>query len=118
LIRAMMLTFPTGRVGAALLLLRVYVAALAVPWIVRYGAAQLWPCAAIGILGAFVLFGFFTRAAAAALCLAGVALVLQGNLAAQCVAQGLILAALVLAGPGAFSADAWIFGRQVIRIRP
>ena len=114
----MMLSFPTGRFGAALLLMRVQAAAIAGEWSVQCGTAHPLPCGAIGVLGLCVLLGSFARAAALALCIVGMVSVALGFLDLWAAVQSLVLVALGLSGAGAFSMDARFFGRQVIRLRP
>lgn len=114
----MMLNFPAGRTGAALLLLRLYVAANACGWVTRCGAAHLWLCDAIGVLGVCIFLGLFTRTSAILLSVVTVICVFQGILIPQTLLQLLNIASLALAGAGALSVDARIFGRQVVKILP
>jgi len=114
----MMLTFPAGRVGVALLLLRIYAAIISSCWVAQNLETHVLASVVAGIFGVCLFLGLFTRAAALAICLFSAALVFEEFLPAVDVLQALIFAALGLAGAGAFSLDARIFGRQVIRIRP
>jgi len=114
----MMLTFPAGRVGAALLLLRIYAAIVGSHWVAQSLETHVLTSVVAGILGICLLLGLFTRAAALAICLFIAVLVFEEFLPVADVLQLLIFGALGLAGAGAFSLDARIFGRQVIRIRP
>ena len=102
----------------ALLLLRALAAATSCRWIVQDSFAHPWPCVAVGVLGLGVFFGLFTSAAALALCVLSVVLVLHGTLCPLAIWQSVVLAALGLAGAGAYSIDAKLFGRKVIRVRP
>jgi len=113
-----MLTFPAGRVGAALLLLRIYAVIVSSHWVAQSLETHLLTRVVAGVLGICLILGLFTRAAALAICLFIAALVFEEFLPAADVFQILIFSALGLAGAGAFSLDARIFGRQVIRIRP
>jgi hypothetical protein len=110
--------FPAGRVGIALLLVRIYVTTVAFEWIVQCGPADLWSCVVIGGLGVCVFLGLLARWAAGALLIFGVASILRGILSPSAALQSFVLIAVALAGSGALSMDSWIFGRQVIRIRP
>jgi uncharacterized membrane protein YphA (DoxX/SURF4 family) len=124
-------TFPSGRPGAALLLLRGAVGATLLvvggthlgDWD-RGGGLNL----AAGLLatasGAALLIGFLTAFAAVG-ALVGVVLailgppaqtsiLLNGKLAA--VLTVIVVAAIALLGPGGFSLDARLFGRREIKI--
>jgi hypothetical protein len=121
-------TFPNGRFGAGLLLLRGTVGAtfvaLAWGWLAEPGRTPLMTTLGIAIAGSGVLvvFGVGTRLAVlAGLLCAGVAIwwspasgavVLNGKLAAAMVAAA--AAAVALVGPGAHSLDARLFGRREI----
>jgi uncharacterized membrane protein YphA (DoxX/SURF4 family) len=123
--------FPSGWPGVALLLLRAVIAGLVIaqgsfyiggadaavePWIV--GAA------ALGI-GLMLMIGFLTPIAGALAGLGGIAIavsllpVCTPNLfdeTPSVILAASILVAMVLLGPGAFSADSRIFGRREIII--
>ena len=120
-LRNMISRFPDGVTGVGLLLLRLSLALVVYPAIVRsWPALESWGAAAIpaAALALALASGAGTRA---------IALVLMLVLAADLsVAHGEVLAfvaactgacaALALVGPGAFSIDAHRFGRRVIRL--
>lgn len=107
--------FPAGRIGAGLLLLRLSaaVAILATPEITAAEALR-----SIGMLVATALIlGFWTRAAAIlGLGLSCIALKHGADLT-ESGAHMLVAGAIVLLGPGAYSADAAMFGRRTIILR-
>ncbi|MGK6355730.1 hypothetical protein ACMGDH_10955 [Sphingomonas sp. DT-207] len=119
----LILRYPDGLFGVALLLLRLCYAVIALP-----ALARLWPAPSITApmgLGAAaialaLISGFGARAAA--LLLAAVLAIgvggARGDLAwflASC-SGGAV--ALMLLGPGAWSIDAHLYGRRVIRLEP
>lgn len=126
-------TFPGGKPGAALLLLRAPLAGTLLDLSSRYfgdtarGGGLPW---AFGLLaaasGACVLFGFLTPfAVVAGLLSVGVAVarpppsapvLTNGALAAILVV--IAATSLILLGPGALSVDARLFGRREIRVTP
>jgi putative oxidoreductase len=119
----LILRYPDGLFGVALLLLRLSYAAIALP-----ALARLWPAPSITVpigLGAAaialaLILGFGARAAALLL---AVALAIgiggaQGELAWFLVGCAGGAVALVLLGPGAWSIDAHLYGRRVIRLEP
>jgi hypothetical protein len=114
----MMLTFPSGRIGAALLLLRALATAISCRWIAQDSFAHPWSSVAVGVLGLGVFLGLYTPGAAFTLCVLSLALILHGVLSPWAIWQSVVLAALGLAGAGAYSIDARLFGRKVIRVRP
>ena len=119
----LILRYPDGLFGVALLLLRLSYAVIAFP-----ALARLWPAPSITVpmgLGAAaialaLISGFGARAAAlllAAMLAIGICSA-RGELAwflVSCTGGGV---ALVLLGPGAWSIDAHLYGRRVIRLEP
>lgn len=110
--------FPGGLIGAALVLGRLAAAAvlaLALRGVVREAA---WAAAPIILLAVGLTTGLLTRFAAAA-CAALVlvaAVRAGGTLSVVLALNALQVAGLVLAGGGAYSLDARLFGRRVIRL--
>ena len=110
--------FPAGGVGAALLLMRIQAAIFASQWAFQVGTARAWSIGALAFVGLGIFAGIFTRLAATLFAFVTIASVLRGILSPSAVWQTFDLAALSLAGAGAYSMDAWLFGRRVIRFRP
>lgn len=119
----LILRYPDGLFGIALLLLRLSHAAIAYP-----SLALLWPSPSHAVpvgLGATLLalalvFGFGARVAGALLFILlaiGFAEV-PGMFAWFLLAGAGGAAAFVLLGPGAYSIDAHLHGRRVIRLEP
>jgi uncharacterized membrane protein YphA (DoxX/SURF4 family) len=125
-------TFPSGKPGIGLLLLRAGVGATAIVQGVVYLAdlehLTLWAWA-IGLLaiigGVFLLIGFLTKAACVLATLANIAVALpwlpapplnlfNGKL--SLIFVSIMGAAIILLGPGAFSLDRRLFGRREIII--
>jgi hypothetical protein len=119
----LILRYPDGLFGVALLLLRLSYAVITFP-----ALARLWPAPSVTVpigLGAAVIVlalvsGFGARAAALllAVVLATGAGSARGDLIwflAGCTGGAV---ALVLLGPGAWSIDAHLYGRRVIRLEP
>lgn len=115
--------YPDGTAGIALVLLRLACAWMAPFVIGRLTFLQSSPNAAMAVSVAFVLalaFGFGTRFAAFVPAVAALATLFaggsDGSLAMLARACG--CASLGLLGPGAYSIDANVFGRRVIRLEP
>jgi|SRR6185437_3826237 len=114
---------PDGAAGIALALMRVSCALIAFPVFTRppllifpSGPAELIP----GIVALALAIGFGTRALAlllACLTLTDV-LAAHSGLRLTMLAHAGGCAALALLGPGAYSIDAVLFGRRVIRLEP
>ncbi len=127
-------TFPSGRPGIGLLLLRAAVGFTATAQGILYLSGPSNPSSGKGFLGlvlitsgAAMAAGFFTPFAGllVGLCSLGIALSWfpapsWGLHDARIVALGMIIAAAALAllGPGAFSCDGRLFGRREIVIPP
>jgi uncharacterized membrane protein YphA (DoxX/SURF4 family) len=123
--------FPNGWPGVALLLLRAVIASLVIAQGCFYmsgadAAVQSWivGIAALGV-GLMLMIGFLTPIAGALAGLGGIAIafsvlpVCTPNLfdeTLSVILAATILVAMVLLGPGAFSADSRIFGRREIVI--
>jgi uncharacterized membrane protein YphA (DoxX/SURF4 family) len=110
--------FPSGPAGIALLLLRISAASLMVATNYHYSAPQwLSVCAVIAAVA--LLIGFFARFAAA-LCAAFVILFFVehhgGMIEVAIVLHAAGALAVALLGPGAYSIDAFLFGRRVIQL--
>ena len=110
-------TFPGGRPGVGLLLLRVVtsMAMLMEAWKLATADQWRWPMIAIACVAlasaALLLAGFLTPFAAAAAAVAALA-----GSSPSVVSIAAFAAAIVLLGPGAFSVDARLFGRREIVI--
>jgi hypothetical protein len=113
--------YPDGAAGIALVLLRLACAWIA--FLVRLPLPQFSPNASIVVSAAFalaLLLGFGTRivafvAAAAAI---AAAFMTGSDIALTMIARACGCAALGLLGPGAYSIDANLFGRHVVRLEP
>jgi len=113
--------YPDGSAGIALLLLRSSCALTGFP-----ALACLWPAAAAAnfatiascVMAAALVAGFNTRTVALLLGAAVVAdlFVASGEFAPFLLALAGTAGALVLLGPGAYSLDALLYGRRVIRL--
>jgi uncharacterized membrane protein YphA (DoxX/SURF4 family) len=126
-------TFPGGSPGIGLLLLRATVGIAAVAASVFYlaGPSLFWAKWPVGLIlaagGSALTLGILTPIAGglAAMCFAGVTFSVFpvpacGLPDGRFIAVGLvlILVAIVLLGPGAFSLDGYLFGRREIVIPP
>lgn len=119
----LILRYPDGAAGAALLLMRMSSAAIAWPAFARLvpSPAGWWSAAiAAAILVLALATGFGTRAAAlllAAVLVAGLATA-RGEAALFLLASAGFVTGLALLGPGAWSIDAHRYGHRVIRLEP
>lgn len=105
------------------MLLRLACAGIAALAIAYPPFAQLSPNASIVVAATFALalaIGFGTRIVAFVLAAAAVttALMTDSSIALTMMARACGCAALGLLGPGAYSIDANVFGRRVIRLEP
>src|SRR5947207_3447446 len=115
--------FPDGAAGIALVLLRLACAWIALLVIAHLPGPQFSPNASIVVPVAFALtlaVGFGTRIVAFVLAAATIATAFMtgSDSALTMIARGCSCAALGLLGPGAYSIDANVFGRRVIRLEP
>ena len=115
--------YPDGAAGIALVLLRLACAWIAFLVIARLPFPQFSPNASIVVSVAVALtlaLGFRTRIVAFVLAAATMATAfMTGNDSAlTMIASACGCAALGLLGPGAYSIDANVFGRRVIRLEP
>lgn len=108
--------FPDGAPGGGLLLLRIALAGAMVPWMSAHGA---WPGAVALLLGLLLVAGFLTPLASAlyAVCQAWAAWSGVPGEPALALLALCNAGVLFLLGPGAYSADARLFGRRVLHVR-
>jgi hypothetical protein len=110
--------FPGGMAGIGLIILRV--CAVSSLLTIAFGrvpvAFSSWAGVALGLLSLLMVVGALTPVAciAGALVEASCLLYRQGTEARYIVMALLVIAALGLLGPGAFSLDARLFGRRLI----
>ncbi|MEO8383340.1 MAG: hypothetical protein ABI779_27035 [Acidobacteriota bacterium] len=106
-------SFPDGRAGVALLLLRLATAVALLLQSRLWMATSTWQTTALGTLASVI----------ALLVLAGFMTPIAGTVAAAISVYGsgatdlyplVIVVAIILLGPGAFSVDARLFGRRLI----
>ena len=115
--------YPDGAAGIALVLLRLACAWIAFLAIARLPFPQFSPNASIVVSAAFALalmLGFGTRIVAFVVAAAAIATAFKtgSEIALTMIARACGCAALGLLGPGAYSIDANVFGRRVIRLEP
>jgi putative oxidoreductase len=111
--------YPGGTAGLALLLLRFSLAAqLLYLTLARVISLPEWSLVVSGIAALGLATGFWTRLCAAALCAEAVSalILLPVPLGPMAGLYGIVSLALVLLGPGAWSADARRFGLRVISL--
>jgi uncharacterized membrane protein YphA (DoxX/SURF4 family) len=109
--------FPSGPAGVALLLLRLSVASL-IAAMICLNSPVAWLSICVAILAVALLFGLYTRFAAA-LCAALVMLFFLKHhghkIDVAIVLHAASALAIALLGPGAYSVDAYLFGRRVMK---
>lgn len=114
--RATMPYYPAGAAGAGLLLLRLSVAcALLMTTSIRNLA--FWHQLVVALIGVGLIGGYFTRL----LSVVSILVAVRGSSGAWGVVVGdvspaLCAIALMLLGPGAFSIDARLFGRETVHL--
>ncbi|HEY0760087.1 MAG TPA: hypothetical protein VGD59_12615 [Acidisarcina sp.] len=113
--------FPTGAAGAALAVLRILVASA----LLLDGTAQwalvtsFWTLLMFALPASLIVVGFLTPySASIALLLQVAVLMIFRQNAAHLVLSILDSGILAVVGPGAYSIDARIFGRQLVRVNP
>lgn len=108
-------SFPDGRAGVGLFLLRVAVGASVVVHARIWQGAPSWQTIAVGslvlVVALLLLIGFMTPVAGSI----GAAIGLTSATATG-LCLLIIAAAIVLLGPGAYSIDSRLFGRREIRL--
>ena len=111
--------FPDGLAGVARVLLRASAAFSLVAAILNRPDLPVWSVALLGLVIFALIFGVFTRWAAAISALVGVAgyLFFSGDMVVCALLNGLNMSALAILGAGAYSADALLFGRRVINLK-
>jgi hypothetical protein len=111
--------FPYAWPGVGLLLLRMTVAAgVALLWRESPGFAVL-PATLAWVLALFLLAGAITPLACLLACLLSITVLSRigwNASSTSALMMGLCAAALALLGPGAYSLDAYLFGRRVVRL--
>jgi hypothetical protein len=115
--------YPDGAAGLALVLLRLACAWIAFLVIARLPLPRVSPNASMVAAAAFALalaLGFGTRIVAFVPAAAAIvtAFMTGSDSALTMIARACACAALGLLGPGAYSVDANVFGRRVIRLEP
>jgi putative oxidoreductase len=115
--------YPDGVAGIALVLLRLGCAWIAILAIASLPLPHVSRNASIVVAAGFAFalaFGFGTRIVAFVIAAAAIAIAFMtdSNIALTMIARACCCAALGLLGPGAYSVDANVFGRRVIRLKP
>jgi hypothetical protein len=114
--------FPQGGPGFALILLRLTVAGtfLFKFWM-RFGSvAPTFILFAVVVLSMALVVGIFTPIICGLICLAEIYCLVRTSTPGAVVNVSAILNAVALAllGPGAYSVDAWLYGRRVVIVPP
>lgn len=114
--------FPTGAAGVALIVLRSVVAITVVVDTCRSPVLGSVPIINVFVtsVGLCLVLGFLTPYCAALSCLLELALLVTAGVSSQfhLTMSALTGAGTALLGPGAYSVDARLFGRQLIKIPP
>jgi hypothetical protein len=110
--------FPGGLIGVALLLGRLAAAAVLAFALRGVARESAWAALPVVLLAVGLATGLLTRfaAAACAVLVLVVAVRADGTLSAALALNALQVAGLMLTGGGAYSLDARLFGRRVIRL--
>jgi uncharacterized membrane protein YphA (DoxX/SURF4 family) len=113
--------FPQGGPGVALLLLRISVAGIALFSFRTYGGSVyhwVWP--GLIVIAISLCIGFLTPIFAVFFCILGIYYLSVGGAESAAINISAILNSVALAflGPGAYSFDAWRFGRRVVTVSP
>ena len=108
--------YPAGLAGVALLLLRCSLALVLAVSSSEFLDFRSWQTLVANSLAIFLITGFATRLIAVMASIAGVFVLLADHHAMPILLLGPSIDALALAliGPGAYSIDAWLFGRATI----
>lgn len=114
--------YPEGIAGVALLLVRICCASATFPAIVRLLPPHSFALSifASAFMALLLIVGLGTRIVAAMLAIVtGFAtIVAVGDIGLMFAGEVAACVALILIGPGAYAADAHLFGRRVIRLAP
>ena len=114
--------FPQGGPGLALILLRLAVAGMFLfRFWSRFGAiVPTWVLFGVLVIALSLSVGIFTPVVCVLICLAEFFNLAQAGTAGAIVNVSAMLnaAALALLGPGAYSIDAWRYGRRVVVVPP
>jgi len=112
--------FPAGAVGAALLIMRISVAALLLLLLFTGDYARFcwWELTLVAVIVMSLCLGIYTPLSSTicALVEIGHLLTLRGGDALHLFVSILITCSLAVLGPGAFSIDAKLFGRRLIAL--
>lgn len=109
-------TFPAGRPGVGLLLLRLALAYMLLTHVPHLGALTLPALSMIACVGvsSFLAFGFLTPLASVAGFTAGSVCLASGHDVAADLTLMVLMLSLALIGAGAYSVDAKLYGRREI----
>jgi hypothetical protein len=111
--------FPTGLPGAALFLLRICVIGMLIDSIVQNSTAgniNSWKVMCVVVIGLLLFWGAFTPIASVASIIFDASWwpAWDGLKSLEFTLQALVMVALFLLGPGAYSLDSKMFGRRLI----